>query len=304
MKSKLSIIILWVSGILSVGAQQLTPIAHFMYNQLIYNPASAGMKESQLNTHLVTRLQWVSVEGAPVYNNLWGDCRFNKNKMALGITLGNLLYSGYANNDFNVNYAYILKTSKRTKLHMGLRAGFTTLRFDPNGLIIWDQGDEIVAASGFLKRIPKLGTGFQFQYLNKFYIGISAPDFLSNNKIEFTGDTAETFLKRKRNYIATTGTSFPIGDLYNIKPNIAMFYHPDNGLNISTNATFEIKDYFWAGLTFSTIRTLSIMAGTHISSRIRFGYAFELFTGISRSNLYSHEINLMLTLDNLFRKRK
>ncbi|MCS6822959.1 MAG: PorP/SprF family type IX secretion system membrane protein [Cytophagaceae bacterium] len=304
MKSNLLTLFCVVALFSIASSQQLNPTAHFMYNQLIYNPASAGMHETQLNTSLLTRLQWTAIEGAPVYTSIWGDYRTKKNKMALGVNLTNLVYSGYRNNEANVNYSYHLKTGKRTKLLMGLRAGLSSLRFDPSGLTIWDDGDGTVDASAFRKTMPKLGAGFQFQYLNKFYAGIASPDFFSTNKVEYTGDTAESFLKRKRNYIFMSGASLPLGDLYNLKPNVGVFYHPDNGMTANVNATFEIKDYFWAGLSFSSIRALTIMAGTQISSRIRFGYAFELFAGVSSARLYTHELNLMLTLDNLFRKKK
>ena len=99
------------------------------------------------------------------------------------------------------------------------------------------------------------------------------------------------------------GAKLRLGDLYNLRPNIAVFYYPDSKLLTKINATFEIKDYFWAGLTYSTNKFVTINLGTNISSRIRFGYAFETFVGSTGVGLYTHELNLMIKLDNLFRTK-
>jgi type IX secretion system PorP/SprF family membrane protein len=283
-------------------AQQIIPLSHFMYNQMVYNPASAGMHEAQMNVNVIGRLQWSSIQGAPSSALAWGDYRTKSKKMAIGINVGTLSYSGYTNTDVNVNYAYYINLNKKLKLAMGLRGGFTSLGFSTDKFQIWDDDDQVIANSGYKKTIPKIGAGFQLNARNA-YVGISSADFFSTQKVDITGDTASSFFKRRRNIILMAGAKIKLGDLYNLRPNIGIFYYTDSKVLAKINATFEIKDYFWAGLTYSTNNFAAINVGTHISSRIRFGYAFETYVASTGVGLHSHELNLMLTLDNLFRKR-
>ncbi len=282
--------------------QQIIPLSNFMNNQLVYNPASAGMHEAQFNISTLARLQWTSVgEGSPTSGLLWSDYRFKSNKMAVGINIGTTSYSGYKNTDLNLNYAYNITLNKKLKLAMGLRAGFTSLTFNTDGFSIWDDGDQVIDNSGYKKVVPKIGLGFQLNAKNA-YIGISSSDFISTQKVDITGDTASGFLKKKRNINILAGAKIKLGDLYNFRPNIALFYYPDSKLLAKLNTTFEIKDYFWAGLTYSTNKFAAINVGTNISSRIKFGYAYDVYIG-DNIGMGSHELNLIIKVDNLFRKK-
>lgn len=284
-----------------LNAQQITPLANFMYNQLVYNPAAAGMQEAQFNVSTLARLQWSSIEGAPKQGMLWSDYRFKSNKMAVGVNVGSLKYSGYTNTDVNVNYAYYVNLNKKLKLSMGLRAGFTSLAFSTSSFNIWDDDDQVIASSGYNKLIPKVGLGFQLSSRNA-YVSIASADLISTNKTYITGDTASSFLKRKRNIVAMAGAKLRLGDLYNLRPNVGFFYYPDSKAMVKLNTTFEIKDYFWAGLGYSTNQFVALNLGTNISSRIRFAYSLETYVG-GRFGLTSHELNLLFTMDNLFRKK-
>ena len=283
-------------------AQQLMPLSNFMNNQLVYNPASAGMHEAQFNLATVARLQWVGIaDGSPKVGVFWTDYRSKKKNMAVGVNIGIDAYGGYKNTDANLNYAYYLNLTKKLKLSMGLRAGFSSMVFSTNKFEIWDEGDQVIDNSGYKKVTPKVGLGFQLNGRNA-YIGIASGDFVTAPKVDITGDTADSYLKRKRNINLLAGSKIKLGDLYNFRQNLGVFYYPDSKLLVKINATFEIKDYFWAGLTYSTNKFAAINLGTNISSRIRFGYAYDLYVGSADVGLNSHEINLMLKLDNLFRK--
>ena len=285
-------------------AQQISPLSNFMFNQMVYNPASAGMHEAQFNVSTIARIQYSGVDGGPKTGLLWSDYRFKSNKMAIGLNVGTTSYGIQKNTTMNLNYAYYVKLNKKLKLSMGLRAGFASLTSDVNKAQYWDDGDQVIATSGYKKVTPNIGLGFQLNGRNA-YIGIASSDFVSATKVDpFTKDTASSFFKRKRNINIMAGAKLRLGDLYNLRPNIAIFYYPDSKLLTKINATFEIKDYFWAGLTYSTNKFVAINLGTNISSRIRFGYAFETYIGASGVGLNTHELNLMIKMDNLFRTKK
>ena len=283
-------------------AQQVNQISNFMFNQLYYNPASAGMHETQVNVNVIGRLQWASVEGAPKLAHVWADYRFPNQNMALGINLGTYSFSKYSYTDANANYAYFVHLNKKIKLAMGLRAGITSISSSTNGSKIWNEADPLIAANNYSGVLPKIGIGFQLN-APTYYVGISAPDLYIADTKKLLNDSA-TFFKQQRNFILMGGVKIKLNDSYNVRPSLAAFYHPLTGAFLIANTNFEIRDYFWIGASYSTYNSIAFNAGAHISTRIRFAYSYEFLAGLSKAaTIGSHEIGLMIKLDNLARKK-
>jgi type IX secretion system PorP/SprF family membrane protein len=290
---------------LSAGsyAQQIPQTVLFMYNQMVYNPAAAGMHETDFNLNLISRFQWGGKSGGgPFSNMLWSDYRFAGNKAAAGININYDKFGASSNMEALANYAYYVPLSNKLKLSMGLRAGVNSAKLNTSDLTSWDQDDPIIAASNVSVTTPKVGGGFQLTSRN-FYGGISVPDFIMSDKNNLYGNKDRSFLQKRRNYIVMSGYKFRINDSYNLCPNIRFIYYPGGAARVDLNTIFEITDYFWAGLTYSTSKNHAVMVGTHISSRIRFAYSYELNTQAGAGGrLSTHEINVMLNLDDLFKK--
>lgn len=281
----------------ALKAQQIPQISQFMYNQLLYNPAAAGMQDTEFNTNLLGRFQWSGMEGAPMTNMLWADYKFSSKNMALGLNINRDSYGASSNTDVFANYAYYVPLSPKVKLSMGLRVGATFSRFSTTDLKrIWDPEDMVVLGAERSSTLPKAGAGFQL-LTKSLYVGIAAPDIITVDK--------DNIYQKKKNYLLMGGYRWKVNDSYNLFPNLRMIYIPDGGMIADINLIAEITDYFWAGATYSTAKSYALMAGTHISSRIRFGYAFEFKSRSETSaTLNTHEINLMINLDDLFRKNK
>ncbi len=288
--------------LIDLCAQQVNQLTNFMYNQLFYNPASAGMHETQVNVNIIGRVQWASIEKAPKLGHVWADYRFPKQNMALGINLGSFTYSKNSFTDINLNYAYFVNLSKKTKLSMGLRAGISSITSNTSNSTIYDENDPLIGQSNYAGTLPKIGLGFQLN-LPKSYIGISAPDLFVSDNQKLLGDTA-SFFKKERNYVLMGGTKIRLNDLYNLKPSLAAYYHPYAGASATANLSFEIRDYFWFGAGYATYKAASITVGAHLSTRMRFAYAYEMLAGVSKvANIGSHEVCLLIKLDNLARNK-
>jgi type IX secretion system PorP/SprF family membrane protein len=285
-------------------AQQTPQTVLFMYNQLINNPAAAGMHETQFNANLVNRFQWGGkAGGGPFTNMFWTDYRFAGNKTAVGLNFNYDKFGATNMLDVLGNYAYYVPISNKVKLSMGLRLGVTSASLNANSLSAWDANDPVIAASNYKTVTPKAGAGFQFLISKKFYAGISVPDLIMADKFNMYGNKDRSFFQKRRNYILMSGARFKLNDTYDVCPNIRLFYYSGGTIRADFNAIFEITDYFWAGLTYSTSNNHALMVGTHISSRIRFSYAYEFNAKAGTSiPLSTHELNLMLNLDDLFKK--
>ncbi|HEY8401272.1 MAG TPA: PorP/SprF family type IX secretion system membrane protein, partial [Cytophagaceae bacterium] len=220
-----TILIAAISG-LAGYAQQMPQISNFMHNQLVYNPASAGMHPTQLNANLVTRFQWSSVTGAPITNMFWADYRFEGKNMAIGININRDQLGANKMTDLLANYSYYIPLSHKWKLSMGLRAGTSSRQFDINNLErIWDDNDPIVAQAGFNYFEPVIGTGFQLSSRNT-YIGISAPNLLNQDKYNIYNNKNKGFLSKSRDYMLLGGHVIKLNDSYSLQPNLRVLYYP------------------------------------------------------------------------------
>lgn len=300
-----TILLLIAASTLSRG-QETVQLANYMNNQLVYNPAAAGMHETQFNANVLMRLQWTSFEGAPVNHMFWTDYRFPKNKMAVGLNVNHSSYGAYKNTEFLANYAYMLDISRKTKLSMGLRGGMAMFRYDASALKnVWDDNDLLFPdGSDFNAILPKVGFGLQLNS-EKYYAGISSPDLLVLDNDDVLGNKDRSFLEKRRNYVMAAGYKWKLSNSYGLFPNVMVAYYTFSGWRADITMIGEITDYFWAGVTYSTSNNHALMAGTHISSRIRFSYAYQFRTGSGTSVLLSsHELNLLINLHGIVKKKK
>jgi type IX secretion system PorP/SprF family membrane protein len=290
-------------GFGSAKAQQVPLTVLFMHNQMVYNPAAAGMHETDFNVNLVNRFQWGGKSaGGPISNMLWSDYRFAKNKAAAGLNINYDKLGATSNLEVLANYAYYIPLTTKLKLSMGLRAGVGSAKLSTSTLNYWDPGDPIVDGSDVSVTTPKFGGGFQLTS-KKFYAGVSVPDFLMTDKYNLYGNKDRAFFQKKRNYILMSGYKIKLNDSYKICPNVRFIYFPGTAARVDFNSIFEITDYFWAGITYSTSKNHSVLVGTHISSRIRLAYAYEFNSQAGGGvRLSTHEINVMLNLDDFFKK--
>ena len=293
---------------LSIGhfaiGQEMPQLAGYMYNQFVYNPAAGGMYEADLNINSSARIQWSGVDGAPITNYTWADYRFSKNSMAVG---ANFMYDkigARSFTDFALNYSYILRLNSKLKFSMGLRAGITSARFNSGELLRVDNAGDPLIVNSISTIYPKFGLGFQL-YNRQFYLGLGVPDLLSFNSA-YGADKDRNLFAKNRNFVVSGGYRLKLSDAFGLYPNAKIYYFPANAPRIDVSALLEITDYFWAGINVASIGSAALMAGTYISSRVRFMYAYEfmLQSQVSNAPLNVHEISLMLQFDELLAKRK
>ncbi len=279
-------------------AQQMVQVKQFFNNALIYNPAAAGMQETEFNVGLMTKLPGTSMKGAPLSNFLWGDYRFDEKSMALGINANYLKHGAQTQVDFMANYSYHLQFGGGKKLGMGLRAGVSNIKFDGD-LQVWDAGDPTLANQSFM--LPKFGLGFLYES-RTFYAGLTSPDLIVVDNKDVLQNKDRAFLDKKRNFVANAGYRLKLGDQYQLQPNVIYYYYPTGANVADMNLSFVITDYFWLGGSYATNNSYGLNAGTYISSRFKLGYAYQGAVQTNSDNrLNTHEINLIVSLDDLFK---
>lgn len=284
-------------------AQELNKLTQYMFNRQYINPGAVGTGVSALNAGIISRFQWVDVEGSPQTYAAWGDYRFPKQRMALGANLEHHRFSITKNTEFSLSYSYLLPISRKFKLGMGLRGGLFSHRTSTDNLSrVWDANDPFANALNVSANFLKVGTGFQL-YSTDLYIGLVSPDLFVSGQGVLAIDKDKSFFDRSRNYVAYAGGRVKLNETYRLLPSFIIYSNPLYTTRVDATVQMEITDYFWTGVTYISNKQLALMAGAYVSSRVRLAYSYQFgFDKASPTILSSHEINLRFALDNLFKK--
>ena len=164
----------------NLRAQQSPLLSHYMFNQLLLNPAYAGSHE-YVSTTLLYRKQWAGIEGAPVTESATIHGLIPKKKLGLGFYIQQDKIGVTKQTDIYGSGAYHLDLGDG-KLALGLQVGFTYLKSELVKLTYWDPFDNVFNYNEFSTVLPNVGAGLYY-YRSLFYAGVSAPYLLSYDSV-------------------------------------------------------------------------------------------------------------------------
>ena len=268
-----------------VFGQQDAQYTQYMYNMNVLNPAYAGSK-GITSIGLLGRTQWVGVEGAPQTLTLSLHSPIG-NKVGLGFSVIHDEIGPVKEDNVYVDFSYTLFTSKEGRLAFGLKGGVTFLgvreliTVDPDPLNI-----------PIHQTSPNFGAGLLY-YTNKFYLGLSAPNFLETRHLENNGGQTSS-ASEKMHYFLTTGYVFEINDLLKFKPSTMIKATSGAPLSVDLSSNLLIKDRFEIGLSYRIDDSMSGMIGVKVNDDFRIGYAYDYtLSRLRRFNTGSHEVLLL-----------
>ncbi len=278
-------------------AQQDPMYSQYMFNGLLINPAYAGSHEA-LSATLLYRNQWVGVSGAPKTGTFTIDAPLNNEKVGLGLNLINDKIGVTTKNGIMGSYSYKIKFNGSI-LAAGFQVGFNFINSNYTSVQYSDnqsQTDQSFMING-KKQYPGFGLGLYY-YTNRFYAGISVPEFGSY----FTGTTNYLF-NQAVHYFFTTGYVFDISDEMKFKPSTLVKYVNGSPLTADVNLTFWFFDTFTIGTSYRSGASLNIFTEIKLTQQINFGYAYEyMYNDLRNYNTNTHEF--MLRYDFNFQPSK
>ena len=113
------IISILVLGVSSAFAQQNAGFSMYFFNPLYINPAYAGSRETISGT-LVSRHQWIGMQGAPTTQALTVHGALPNARIGLGLQIYNDQAGPMHNTGINATYAYHIPVNEKTTLSFGL----------------------------------------------------------------------------------------------------------------------------------------------------------------------------------------
>lgn len=282
------------------NAQQDAQYTQYMYNPLSVNPAYAGSREV-LSFGGLYRSQWVGLDGAPRTMNFSLHSPVGK-KVGLGLnfTRDEIFIADESNLD--VAFSYTLDVSAKGKLALGLKGGAHLLNIDSNKLNTggFNNGDPDAQINIDNKFSPQIGAG-AFYYTNKFYLGLSVPNFLETEHFDESSNSnnSSATAEERVNYYLMTGYTFDLTDDLLFKPALLTKMVQGSPLQLDISANFLIHDKLTLGAAYRWSAAISGLIGFQVSDQLMLGFAYDReTTELQQYNDGSYEVFLRFELFN------
>lgn len=234
---------------------------------------------------LLSRLQWVGLEGAPTTLSYSAHMPWPDKKIGVGLNLMSDNTWPLSNTHFSGSYAYRLRITDDITLSLGIKGGFTYYHASVTNLGVVNPDDPAFAQNE--KRFyPNIGVG-AYIYSNQFYAGLSLPRMLQTSFNRSFDKTLKSPL-----YIIG-GYNYELNSDWVLMPSMlagAMIGIPMT-CDITAQAMYKGRFYFGAHYRFGD--ALGIFFDMKLDNDISFGYAFDFsLNKLSRINTGTHELML------------
>lgn len=281
------IVLLTLLGSWSLAYAQKEPqYTQYMYNIGSFNPAYAGTVESPEVAGLY-RAQWVDIEGAPTTIRAGANIPFGNEKMGLGLNIVSDQLGPSTQTYVEVAYSYQINLSDDTKLSFGINAGGSNLKLDYSKGFFEDPSDPAILGDNYSSFYPTIGAGLFLYGEEEWYLGLSAPNFLTSG---LYNDEVATIVEDNIQFNAIGGYVFQISDRTKFKPAFLINYLAGSPVNINLSANFQFIDALTIGASYRFDNAVSGLAGFQISNALFLGYSYDYNTnGLGEYTGGSHE---------------
>lgn len=272
-------------------AQQDVQFSQYMYNQLDFNPGSAGNKEA-INASLLGRQQWVGIKGAPTTSVFSVNAPVKPFKINSGIGLtilsDNIAYN--KNIGLKLAYAYRMDVNNGMgKLGIGISAGFLNNAIKSAE---WNPVDGSATGDASIPNTNDSGSTFDvgfgmFYKTDNLYLGLSSTHLLQpvvkyKNGAEFPNT---------RHYYVTAGYNLAMKNpLFDLQPSL-LIASDGSSSSADLNCVLLYNKRIWGGVSYRVGSAVVGMIGIELVSGLRVGYSYDFSaTDLSKYNSGSHEI--------------
>lgn len=272
-----------------IFAQQDPQYTQYMYNMNILNPAYAG-SQGVTSIGILGRTQWVGVEGSPQTFTVAGHTALGNN-LGIGLSLIHDEIGPAREDNAYADISYTIRVSEEGRLAFGIKAGVTFLNVRELFTLEPDPLNVPVNQTS-----PNFGAGLYY-YTDKFYLGLSAPNFLETIHLR-KGNGIVSTASEKMHYFLTSGYVFNVGENLKLKPSTMIKAAAGAPLSVDLSANLLLDDKFEFGLNYRFDDSVSAMVGFQVNQDFRIGYAYDhTLTPFGNFNSGSHEIMLLFNFN-------
>ena len=283
------------------SAQQLP---QYILQELVrpgVNPAYTGL-EGIYDLVLLTRQQWVGMEGAPRCYYLASNVPLRSRRAGVGFVVENQSAGPYMQSGFFTNYSYTVNLTERSTLSFGLRGGLNSYRIRVSDLRVIDQGDYLFENDVNNQIRLNFGTGIHYTFRN-YYVDFAIPLLLRNAFSPERANGTVTEDKVDRLYNIQTGAKYRLMEGLTLEPGLALWMSKGSPPLIDIRLTAEIQDVVKTGLVYRVSGSFSGYFTFRVLDNLVLGYAYELPLAYDyRLSSGTHEVVLGLDFQLFNRK--
>jgi len=275
-------------------AQQEPQYTQYMYNTLTVNPGYTG-SPGYLEATLQHRSQWVGIDGAPTTQAFTVHSPFSQNHDNIGLGLSVVNDNLGPSNEVYAdgNFSYAIRFANDSKLAFGLKAGARMLTIDWSKGRYYQLGDPLLNNNINNKINPLIGAGLYY-YTDKWYAGISVPNFIQN---DYYDDVQESVQADRLHYFVMAGYVFNLNDNLKFKPAALAKIVTGAPVIVDASANFLFQETVTLGASYRWDDSVSALAGIQVTQNIFAGYSYDYsVTDLNKYNNGSHEIIVRFTL--------
>lgn len=289
MARKLIYIVLLVSVFCGKLSAQPHPVSSlYMFDPMLINPAYTGVPV-QFSATFIHRNQWVNLPGAPKTNSFSVQSSLFKTRVGVGLLFTNDKIGIHDDYGVYATYAYHLPINSKSKLSMGLQAGFNHLSSDFTKLRIRDLYDPNLFGR-ITKLNPNFGAGLYY-YGERFYVGFGVPFLLENKLVDVEGVLSEA--KQSRNYYFNGGYTFTPDQNFKITPSMLVRFQEGAPLGVDINLMGSYKEIVGLGVSYRSNDAVIFLFQLQLFQNLHLGYAYDYtMSDLNQFSKGSHEILL------------
>ncbi len=273
-----------------VKAQQDPLYSQYQFNQLMINPAYAGVYD-RFAVGVISRFQWAGIEGAPQTNTITASSSFSEGKIGLGGLVLNDRFGVNNNYEIQIAGSYNIQFDRFTKLAMGLQGGWIQYTYDFSDINFdfMDDPEIMQGHENFSK--PNFGVGFMVINTN-YFIGASIPRILN---VSITDGSTQS-QRYKRHYYLSGGAVVEINQIP-VKSVALLRSFEGETLSADLSISAFLDDVMWAGITVRDLKHFGVLGIIEASKSLRIGYSFELPTNnLVYGNYGTHEVSITYSI--------
>jgi type IX secretion system PorP/SprF family membrane protein len=270
-----------------VRGQQAPLYTQYMFNQLLYNPALAGV-DPYYQIRSNHRFQWVGMTDAPLTNAL----AFHGPHPTLPMGYGGYIYHDVtgptSQTSITGSYAYNIGLTESMRLSMGVSVGVMQYRVDGTQITVKDPGDQVLQEAIYTSWVPDANFGL-YLYHENFYVGFSTAHLVTTKlKLYEPGIGIN---KLKTHFFLTGGYIWQINQDFKLEPSAMLKGSFPNALQFDLNTRVIWQEMVWGGISYRTGDAVSVLIGYSHEERIYFGYSYDItLSDLKKHNTGTHEI--------------
>ncbi len=282
------LIFVFLFAVLCTQAQQDPQYNLYQFNPIVINPAVAGSKDV-LSVVASVRNQWSGFDGAPKTTVLTGHLPVMNKSMGLGGTLINDKMGPRNTIGVYVNYAYILKLNRATKLSFGINAGYNRYQFNYSKLTFNTNEAPVDLSQKQNHGVLDINGGLYLK-ANSFFVGFSATHLTAPSVYDFSDPNASNFSYRLKSHLfLTAGKSFVINENVIFAPTI-LVKSVTNTMMADINLNCFLFKKLWLGAFFRSAYGPGFLMQYYVTNQLKAGYSFDSGLKDARKLGASHEI--------------